>query len=162
MDAGKPQKQSLAIAYAMKKKAKKMAMGGYAEGGACMAHGKSGCEMCMAEGGMVDEEAEYDPVETPHSVDNESAETEDDDMVSRIMRQKYSKGGMVANEDKITAGFEPNEFDDLALRDDLESSYTGANSGDELGNDQEDEDRRDIVSRIMRSRAKRDRLPRPA
>ena len=40
--------------------------------------------------------------------------------------------------------------------------YTGANSGDEIGNEQEDEDRRDIVSRIMKSRRLMDRNPRPA
>jgi hypothetical protein len=45
--------------------------------------------------------------------------------------------------------------------DDLEQHYTGENSGDELGNAQEDEDRRDIVSRIMKSRRLKDRLPRP-
>lgn len=75
----------------------------------------------------------------------------------------YSEGGRVANEDEITAGFEPNEFDDLHLRDDLDFEYTGANSGDELGDEGEDERRRDIVSRIMRSRAKRaGHNPRPA
>lgn len=84
-------------------------------------------------------------------------------MVDRIMKKRgYSKGGRVANDTGNTADFKPNEFDDLALRDDLEGGYDGANSGDELGNAQEDEDRRDIVSRIMRSRAKRDRMPRPA
>jgi hypothetical protein len=96
-----------------------------------------------------------------------SHQTEDheDDMVGRIMKkrqQMYSEGGKVANQDKEITGDMPNEFDDLHLRDDLESSYTGSNSGDELGNDQEDEDRNDIVSRIMRSRAKKDRNPRPA
>lgn len=84
------------------------------------------------------------------------------DMVDRVMARRMSKGGMVANEDKITAGFEPNEFDDMALRDDLEFSYTGENSGDELGDKQEDHDREDIVSRVMRSRKKKDRNPRPA
>lgn len=75
----------------------------------------------------------------------------------------YSEGGQVANTDELTAGFEPNEFDDLHLRDDLDFEYTGANSGDELGNEGEDERRRDIVSRIMRSRAKRPgHNPRPA
>lgn len=92
----------------------------------------------------------------------------DGGMVDRIMAKKYSEGGKVANERQgdstdvmPTAGDAPNEFDDLALRDDLEFHDTGANSGDELGNAQEDEDRRDIVSRVMRSRAKRDRLPNP-
>lgn len=103
-----------------------------------------GCAMCK--GGMM----------------AEGGEVEDGDMVDRIMRKKYSEGGMVANDDKVLADFLPNEFDELAKDDDLDFSYTGANSGDEIGNEQEDEDRRDIVARIMRSRAKRDRMPRPA
>jgi hypothetical protein len=78
------------------------------------------------------------------------------------MAKHYSEGGKLANKTEITADFEPNAFDELALEDDLEQHYTGANSGDELGNDQEDEDRHDIVSKIMRSRTKRDKLPRPA
>lgn len=69
----------------------------------------------------------------------------------------YSEGGKVAN-----AGGDPSRIDDLALRDDLEFSETGANSGDELGDDQEEKDRRDIVSRIMHSLAKKDKMPRPA
>lgn len=89
---------------------------------------------------------------------------DEDDMVARIMRKRsgYSEGGQVANDEKILADFEPNEFDDLALDDDLESSYDGANSGDEIGNERTSQDERDIVARIMRSRGKRDRNPRPA
>jgi hypothetical protein len=88
------------------------------------------------------------------------------DMVDRVMRKRYSKGGMIANGgdddlDQMADG-DPNNFDDLALRDHLESSYTGKNSGDELGDEQEDEDRHDMVARIMKSRAKKDRMPRPA
>ena len=51
MHAGKPQKQSLAIAYATKRKAEQHK----AEGGEmkCYAHGTEGCPHCMAEGGDV-------------------------------------------------------------------------------------------------------------
>ncbi len=89
----------------------------------------------------------------------------DDDMIGEIMekRKMMSEGGRVSND--VGTGQEadklPNQFDDLVLRDDLEQHYTGANSGDELGNEQEDEDRRDIVSMIMKSRKKKDRLPHP-
>ncbi len=101
--------------------------------------------------------------------DEYQSEAHMEDMVGRIMKQRqqqFSEGGRVANEDhgpnnSRLAGFSPNEFDDLSLRDDLEFSYTGANSGDELGNEQEDHDRHDIVSRIMKSRNKKDRLPNP-
>jgi len=75
-----------------------------------------------------------------------------------------SEGGKVANEDhghndEHLAGFSPNEFDDLVLRDDLESHYTGESSGDELGDEREDHDRHDIVARVMASRRKKDSLP---
>ncbi len=84
-------------------------------------------------------------------------------MVDRVMARKMSKGGMVANTDLPEADFEPNEFDDLHLRDDLESHYTGANSGDELSSNGEDERRRDMVRRIMASRGKRaGHNPKPA
>ena len=67
-----------------------------------------------------------------------------------------SKGGMVANQAKSNRG-----TDYLANEDELEFSYTGKNSGDELGDRQEDMDRKDIVSRVMKSRKKKDRLPNP-
>ncbi len=104
-----------------------------------------------------------------NSADNYQSESHEDDMVGRIMKMRqhmYSEGGRIANADhgedqSKLAGFLPNEFDDLVLRDNLESSYTVANSGDEIGNAQEDADQNDIVSRIMKSRAKKDRLPNP-
>ncbi len=125
-------------AYLAKKKARGGEVCEACKGGECMAHG-----------GVVGDDL---------------------DMISRIMRkraEKYSEGGRVANsdhgvDDEDLAGFSPNEFDDLTLRDDLEFSYTGENSGDHLGNEQEDEDRRDIISRIMRSRKLKDKMPRPA
>lgn len=100
----------------------------------------------------------------------EGGDVEDDqDMIDRVMQKRehmYSEGGRVANEDhgpdeSRLADFSPNEFDDLALRDDLEFHYTGENSGDELGNEREDHDRRDIVARVMASRHKKDKLPNP-
>jgi hypothetical protein len=187
MDHGKPQKQSLAIAYAMKRKAqkaKKMAAGGemtedapnlpgadsaqdsmrkafkYAEGGEL----KSGYEAMPEEHEMNNEDAmaedRMDLNQKPVDM-KESTEDADDDLVMRIMRKRYSEGGQVANQDKEITGDMPNEFDVLHLDDGLEFHDTGANSGDELGDAQEDEDRRDIVSRIMKSRAKKDRLPNP-
>jgi len=136
---------NMAIAYNMKKR--KMAEGGMAmdcpdcSSGSCMKHSQSK----MADGGMA---------------------RDDGDLVERIMKKRgmYSEGGRVANEDHgpdddRLADFSPNEFDDLSLKDDLESSYTGKNSGDLIGDEQEDEDRDDIVSRIMKSRKLKDRMP---
>ncbi len=116
----------------------------------------------LADGGEVEPEI-YDPNMEPVDM-NESTEHADDDLVMRIMRKRYSKGGMVANDTGCgqEAGKLPNQFDDLVLRDDLESDYDGVNAGDFLGNAQEDEDRKDIVARIMASRKKKDKLPSPA
>lgn len=114
------------------------------------------------------------------TVGKEIYKDDEQDLVDRIMRKRkglmndfseedrYSEGGKVANQDhgpneNDLAGFDTNAFDDLVLRDDLESTYgDDDNAGDSLGNKQEDEDRNDIVARIMRSRAKKDKLPRPA
>lgn len=87
------------------------------------------------------------------------------DIIDHVMRKRMmSRGGQVANDvgTGAEADMEPNQFDDLVLRDGLEEHYTGANSGDEIGNAQEDADRRDIVAMIMKSRKKKDRLPVPA
>jgi hypothetical protein len=83
------------------------------------------------------------------------------DFVDRIM--KKMSPGQEANSTPPIADEMPAEYDDLVLDDNLESTYgDDDNSGDALGNAQEDEDRRDIVSRIMDSRKKKDRNPRPA
>ena len=104
----------------------------------------------LAEGGEVEEMEDDLP---------------DSDIVRRILKSRcepMSRGGRVANDDGPIADFEENEFDDLVKRDDLEFDYTGENSGDELGNEQKDEDERDVVRRIMKSRNKKDRMPHPA
>ncbi len=114
---------SLAIAYGMKKKAKK-----------------------MAEGGIAGSDPEADKYDTAMDGDDMMA---DGGIVDRVMKARcMSKGGMVANDTSMESpDAEDNQFDDLVLRDDLESSYTGENSGDEIGADDAD-----IVSRVMRSR----------
>lgn len=137
-----------------------------------------------AEGGTIEEEPlPYDDSDS-HMTGNAGsgsvgslntdnyADTEDgdgDDMVGRIMKQRqqtFSQGGRVANadhgvNDEDLAGFSPNEFDDLTLRDDLEQHYTAANSGDNLGNARTEQDQEDDVARIMKKR-KSQRNPSPA
>lgn len=172
-------KRSFSIAYSMKKKAKKMAQGDQSPNDdqelqkdeQMKSRRERMLEAFLSKKmeesqAPQDESMEQDPQEQDEMV------PEDEDMVSRIMkkRHKYSEGGKVANEDQgesasipdQMAKAQPNEFDDLALRDDLEFNYDGENSGDELGNDQEDMDRKDIVARIMASRKKKDHLPNPA
>lgn len=154
---------NMAIKYAMMKKAKKMAKGGMVDDGHqsdCTEHCAVPCDVHEMASGYMEHEGD----DVKH---NSAAMSEDEDMVGRIMskRNMYSKGGMVANggEDDLDemADGKPNNFDDLALRDDLEFSYDGKNSGDHLGNEQLDEDDSDMIAKIMRSRAKKDRLPNP-
>jgi hypothetical protein len=203
---------NLAIAYAMKKKSKKMAEGGHVHTDECYAHG--GCTY-MAKGGDVERDPNVKGVHQVSMIMNEGpgdsragdfarsgykhkrpdevgvakeehrkvldemksmpkrdlhgkgyaegGEVDDDhDMVSRIMKNRYSEGGQVANDDMPVADSEENQFDDMPKDDDMEFCYTGANSGDEVGDEQEDEDEHDMVSRIMKSRLKKDRMPHPA
>lgn len=186
MHEGKPQKQSLAIAYAIKRKAAKQHK---AMGGDMCAHGKMmGCPTChedggpvidpekakqfmegykkpMAKGGSVHEDemmTGYEAMPKEHEMMNHEAEMEDNDMIDRIMAQRYSEGGKVANDVEPEADEEPAQYDELAKDDDIEFHYTGANSGDELGDEEEDEDRHDIVSRIMKQRKMKGKMPRPA
>jgi hypothetical protein len=217
MHAGKPQNQALAIAYSMKRKAKKASGGTVESGDETMNMAQGGmCPNCgYAEGGMLTKDGYQSENSKPHQTDpmkvepqnewdeepfhvpsssheNEMAKEEDDrdlnqhgemeegpyaqggmltedgyqseedeeDMVGRVMKERqkcFSEGGKIANSDELTAGFEPNEFDDLHLRDGLESHYTGENSGDELSDAEEDKRRKDIVSFVMASRKKRPR-----
>lgn len=166
MHSDKPLKQSLAIAYAMKRKAQK--------------RDRKEDDDNYADGGMVDlqrvEESDYPErgpdvcpdCESGHcSMHGADMMEHGGDVVDRIMHKgmkKMSEGGRVANDDfgpeqEDMIGFKENEFDDLPLRDDLEQHYTGANSGDELDNEEQEEDRHDIVGRIMRSLGKKDRMP---
>lgn len=147
MHHGKPQPQAIAIAYSMKRKAAKKASGGTIESGDStmnmadggMAHcahgGPMECSMgCYDEGGMIKEDSSH------------QSEAHEEDMIHRAMAKYLSQGGKVANSDEPVADFEPNEFDDLHLRDDLESEYTAKNSGDEDGM----EEHEDIVSRAAK------------
>ncbi len=72
-------------------------------------------------------------------------------------------GGMV---DRIMAkrmpDFAPNEFDELELEPAPSPPHSGGDYGDDLGDEAVDEDEHDLVARIMRSRAKKDRMPRTA
>lgn len=140
----------------------------------------------FAKGGSVDMEASgYRAMPEEHEVMNAAAEAFDSkrlnlhgaseegagDMnhlspiVRKIMMGRmrgYSEGGRVANDSDPIAEFMPNEFDELVLDGGEEFHYTGDNSGDHIGSEEEDERRKDVVSRIMASRRKKDRNPSPA
>lgn len=204
---GKPLKQSLAIAYSMKKKSPKhLAKGGQLTNdnyeSSCSEHCESPCQVHEQASGFVEHEGddkrpnemalhederslnEHGEIEEGpegHETAREDAvkmaeggmmQSEDPkmDMVGRIMKQRqqmFSKGGQVANDTNRAEGAEHRDdmgsgrYDDLVNRDELEFNYTGANSGDELSDAGENDRRHDIVSRIMASRKKKDRLPNP-
>ncbi len=73
-------------------------------------------------------------------------------LVDRIMAKR---GGY----EEPLADFECNDFDELDLEPAPEADYPGSN---EHGNAELEEDDHDLVARIMRSRSKKDRMPRPA
>lgn len=129
--------KSLAIAHAMKKRMKKECHGG-----------------AMADGGEVmDKEQDSGYVSHPD---------QDDDMVMRIMRKRYAAGGNVgeiANDTPPIADSMPADYDDLVLDDNLDGKDDSSN---EHGDEAEDHDRKDIVAKVMKSRAKKDKNPRPA
>lgn len=119
-----------------------------------MAHGGE-CPACgYADGGFVHEEEASGYPELP--IEDE----EGYGMVDEIMKQRYSEGGVLANEDHGSADEEPNQFDDLVKDDHLEANYKD-NDG-EVGDVSEDEDRSDMISEIMRSRKKKGQMPSPA
>lgn len=131
------QKKSMALAYNLSKRNKRM----------CAHGGPAECaEGCYAKGGEVD----------AYSTDMEPEG--EDDLVGRIIK-RMSKGGMVANDDEPIADSMPADYDDLAMDDHLEQH---THSSNEHGDEQESDDRKDIVSRVMASRRKKDRNPRPA
>jgi len=168
----------LAIAYAMKKKAKKMAEGGFVGEEKASGYLPESKEIVKHNGPAMSEddrmlnqhgEEEEGPygayAEGGQITDNKESAAHELDMVGRIMKQRqrmYSKGGEVANDTPPMADSESDDFDYMAQHDGLESSYSGANSGDELGDAQEDHDRADIVARVMKSRRLKDKMPRPA
>lgn len=108
----------------------------------------------LAHGG----EADYQP--SCDSNCNQPCEVHEmgEDLVGQVLAKRMSKGGMLANEKGPGVDGLPNEFDDLALRDNLEFSDTGANSGDEDGDSSLFED---TVSKVMLKRRKQHN-PRPA
>lgn len=169
-------KSDLAIAYSMKRKARKMADGGPVQQQQkdkdSETLGKRIGYPGFSQGGVAGAEAEDDKELNQHGEDDEGpdgAYSLGGMIVDKIMSKmgnktnSLSEGGKVANGSMTEglAGMKPNEFDDLVLRDDLESSSDGANNGDSIGNEQESSDREDMISRIMSSRAKKDRLPNP-
>lgn len=122
---------SMGTAYAIKKKAQKCAEGGFVN-----KEGESLHDIPLKGNPKMMDYGEKIPALQAE---------EDADMIARILhkRKGYSDGGMVANDTPPIADDMPADFDDLALRDDLEDD---SSAGNEEG---------DIISKVMRSRGKR-------
>ena len=103
-----------------------------------------------------------DPEEEETHLQHERELEEREEVHEEEHPRHLSEGGRIANDDEPMADSEPAQYDDLVKDDHLHEHYTGANSGDEIGDEEEDEDRHEIVSRIMKSRRLKDRMPRPA
>ncbi len=120
----------------------------------------------LAEGGFVEDEemSGYHDMPMEGHMDDYDYPPDIVDEIIMSRAKGYSEGGKVSNDvgegqdvDKM-----PNQFDALVKDDDLEFSYDGDNSGDEIGNEAEDDDERDVVDQIMKSRKKKDKMPHPA
>jgi hypothetical protein len=190
MHHGKPQGQALAIAYSMKRKAQHKAKGGMVHKAEQLEHmehdphhedvERDGEMSAMPKHNLAAKH-EDDKNLNQHKahggeihidIDSHNMEEEEEehehmahgDIVSRVLAKHYSKGGVIANEGEgllsHMADGKPNNFDDLVLDDHLES--TQHDFGEHDGDAREDHDRHDIVKRVMRSLAKKDRLPHPA
>lgn len=128
--------------------------------GSHMAYGGKSHHSGMAHGGRVHHEVHMASGGHAHS---HHSDHHAGDIVGRILhKHKYSRGGVVANEGDALASHQAKnkvrEYDDLVADDHLES--TQHDYGDHLGDAREDHDRADIVSKIMHSLKKKDRMPR--
>ncbi len=139
---------SMAVKYGMQKRAK-MAKGG------CVGDSCPGCESC-SDGGKPTSTATMDPEKAKaatKSMRDAFGGYADGGVVERIMKSRKGE----------TADEKPNDFEAVDEGDVPDSAnYTAENSGDLLGNEALDENDADLIRRIMRSRAKKDTMPRPA
>jgi len=129
--------QNLAIAYAIKRQALKDAK----------------MPSKFAEGGVVGESCEVCGMNIAHCDCEE-------DIVDRILKNKGQEEG--SDEGKDVSGFQDlADFDDndFEEHDEMKASYADEEFP---GDEQEDDDERDIVKRIMKTWGKTDRNPRPA
>lgn len=108
----------------------------------------------LAEGGPVDEATSVRPDKGFGKIIM-TGQAHGGDIADRALSKRcYSEGGKIANEDSgestdedSMAKADPNEFDDLALRDDLSADLKPDGHGSDLNQD-------DFVEKILRKRAK--------
>lgn len=139
-------KKSLAIAYNMKKKSKKMAPMPSKEM-------TEDAEMLASQGA---DQMEPEQPAQPKMMAKGGALV-DKIMSKRMNKDCYSEGGKVAND--TVHDDEIDQYDDLVLRDDLSGEQP--EDSNEHGDAEHDHENADMVSKIMMSRRKKDKLPNP-
>lgn len=89
-----------------------------------------------------------------HYAEGGMVDSGEEGLVDRIMK-RFASG-------EPAADFESNDFDELDKEPAPDDADTGENSGDELGDKAVEEEDEDVISKVMKSRKKSDRMPRPA
>src|ERR1019366_3899741 len=158
MDAGKPQKQSLAIAYSVKRKGRKMAKGGQVPP-------QDEPRMEQEHDEPMDEPAEPKTSVSPESTDASKMPSpkrhpmEDEEAIAKIMLEnRLAKGGMVSDTSEVNApeSYEDDEYapnNDAFLSDEGDDEYSTSHPtmDNEEGHQEDDQQKYDIVSSILKS-----------
>lgn len=158
MNAGKPQKQALAIAYSIKRKGRKMAKGGVVppqheakeqqEHDHPMEHPAEPIQKVSPEATAADKM----PSAKKHDRENEEA-------VAKIMLEnRLAKGGMVSDSSEVNApeSSEDDEYapnNDAFLSDEGDGEYESHETfmDNEEGHEEADQQKHDIVANILKS-----------
>lgn len=158
MNAGKPKNQSLAIAYSIKRKGKKMAKGGQVppqdepkaeqEHDQPMAHPAEPFQKVSPEA--------TDASKMPQAKKNP---LEDEEAIAKIMLEnRLAKGGMVSDDSEVNAPesyeddeYAPNNDAFLSAEGDDEYEPLETSMDNEEGHEEEDQQKSDIVSNILKS-----------
>jgi len=158
MNAGKPQKQALAIAYSIKRKGRKMAKGGQVP------------PQDEPRAEQEHDEPMTHPAEPMTSVNPESTDAdkmpkakknplEDEEAIAKIMLEnRLAKGGMVSDTSEVNAPesyeddeYAPNNDAFLSAEGDDEYSSPHESMDNEEGHDEPDQQKSDIVANILKS-----------
>lgn len=158
MNAGKPQKQALAIAYSIKRKGRKMAKGGQVppqmepreeqEHDHPMEHPAEPMQRVSPEA------TDADKMKSPMRHDHENEEA-----VAKIMLEnRLAKGGMVSDTSEVNAPedseddtYAPNNDAFLSAEGDGEYSSPHPQMDNEEGHEEADQQKGDIVANILKS-----------
>lgn len=141
MHEGKHQKQALAIAYSMKRKAKKMAEGGMLTEDGYQPESKGHTIHIH-----VNPKAGYEPTENPHVKSNEMAEHEDARMLNQHGKDEVGPGGYA--DGGLIKDLPPKKQEKLPPIEKMEPEYHA--DGGFIGSHQTEDHEEDMVGRILK------------